>query len=128
MGIYSLINIGLVLVVIISSRWANVFGLHDLSYWIGIGAMICTTFFMSLMYPTIFASGVKGLGQNAKLGASVLIMSLIGGAILTPVMGFIADSYWAHAVAPAMIVPMFAYCVIAYFSFIGSKPRGPLCE
>ena len=128
MGVYSLINIGLVLIVIASSRWANVFGLHDLSHWIGIGAMICTTFFMSLMYPTIFASGVKGLGQNAKLGASVLIMSLIGGAILTPVMGLIADSQWAHAVAPAMIVPMFAYCVVAYFSFIGSKPGGPVCE
>lgn len=128
MGVYSLINIGLVLIVIASSRWANVFGLHDLSHWIGIGAMICTTFFMSLMYPTIFASGVKGLGQNAKLGASVLIMSLIGGAILTPVMGLIADSHWAHAVAPAMIVPMFAYCVVAYFSFIGSKPGGPVCE
>lgn len=128
MGVYSLINIGLVLIVIASSRWANVFGLHDFSHWIGIGAIICTTFFMSLMYPTIFASGVKGLGQNAKLGASVLIMSLIGGAILTPVMGLIADSQWAHAVAPAMIVPMFAYCVVAYFSFIGSKPGGPVCE
>lgn len=128
MGIYSFINIGLIMIVIASSRWANLLGLHDLSSWIGIGAMLCTTFFMSLMYPTIFASGVKGLGQNAKLGASVLIMSLIGGAILTPVMGLIADASWAHAVAPAMVIPLFSYCVIAYFSFIGSRPRNPICE
>ncbi|MDR1096827.1 MAG: L-fucose:H+ symporter permease [Tannerella sp.] len=128
MGIYSCINIGLVLLVIAASRWGNVFGLHDISCWIGICAMICTTFFMSLMYPTIFASGVKGLGPNAKLGASVLVMSLIGGAILTPVMGLIADSSRDHAIAPAMIVPMISYIVIARFAFAGSRPRGPVYE
>lgn len=127
MGIYSCINIGLVLLVIAASRWANVLGMHDTSYWIGICAMISTTFFMSLMYPTIFASGVKGLGVNTKLGASVLIMSLIGGAILTPAMGLIADSPRIHAVAPAMVIPMISYCVIVYFAFIGSRQRGPVC-
>ncbi|MDR2859189.1 MAG: hypothetical protein LBV64_02190, partial [Mediterranea sp.] len=76
----------------------------------------------------IFASGVKGLGPNTKLGASILIMSLIGGAILTPIMGFIADSSWAKAVAPALLIPIVSYCVIAYFAFIGSRPRGPIYE
>ncbi|KAA6327881.1 L-fucose-proton symporter, partial [termite gut metagenome] len=128
MGRYALINIGLVIIAISASRWANVWGLHDITYWIGICAMMFTTFFMSLMYPTIFASGVKGLGPNTKLGASILIMSLIGGAILTPIMGFIADSSWAKAVAPALLIPIVSYCVIAYFAFIGSRPRGPIYE
>jgi FHS family L-fucose permease-like MFS transporter len=128
MGRYALINIGLVIVVISASRWGNMLGIHDLSYWIGICAMIATSFFMSLMYPTIFASGLKGLGPNAKLGASALIMSLIGGAVLTPVMGLIADSPWANAVAPAMIVPIVSYIVITWFAFTGSRPRGPLYE
>jgi FHS family L-fucose permease-like MFS transporter len=128
MGIYALVNIGLVVLVISASEWANLFGLHDVSHWIGICAMMCTAFFMSLMYPTIFASGVKGLGPNAKLGASVLVMSLIGGAVLTPAMGLIADSSWAKAVAPAMIVPVISYGVIAWFAFAGSHPRGPLYD
>ena len=69
MGIYALINIALVIIVILSSRWASWTGIHDISYWIGIVAMIATTFFMSLMYPTIFASGVKNwdLIQNWEL-------------------------------------------------------------
>jgi FHS family L-fucose permease-like MFS transporter len=126
MGVYACINIGLVGLVISASRWGNLLGMHELTHWIGIGAMMATTFFMSLMYPTIFASGVKGLGPNAKLGASVLVMSLIGGAILTPVMGLIADRPWAQAVAPAMIVPAVSYLVIAVFAFAGSRPRGPV--
>jgi FHS family L-fucose permease-like MFS transporter len=124
MGVYALINIGLVAVVISSSAWANLLGIHDLSHWFGICAMMFTTFFMSLMYPTIFASGVKGLGPNAKLGASALIMSLIGGAVLTPFMGLIADN--AGAIAPAMIIPIISYAVISWYAFRGSRVRGPV--
>ncbi|MBZ5856428.1 L-fucose:H+ symporter permease [Flavihumibacter profundi] len=112
MGFYAIANICLVSVGILFPGW------------IGIWAIFCTSFFMSVMYPTIFASGVKGLGPNAKLGASFLVMSLIGGAVLTPFMGLIADR--THAIAPAMVIPLFSYFVILYYSFIGSKPAGPL--
>ena len=120
MGIYAFINVSLASLAIFSSIWAG----GSISSWFGICALICSSFFMSLMYPTIFASGVKGLGPNTKLGASALIMSVIGGAALTPVMGMIADKL--GAVAPAMIIPVISYLVIAYFSFVGSRPRGPL--
>ena len=123
MGVYALVNIGLVAIVILGSEWASWTGLHGLSYWIGIGAMIATTFFMSLMYPTNFASGVKGLGPHAKLGASILVMSLIGGALLTPLIGLIADAAWAKAVAPGMIVPAVSYAVIGWYAFFGSRVR-----
>ena len=114
MGIYAGINILLVSVGILFPGW------------IGIWAIFCTSFFMSIMYPTIFASGVKGLGPNAKLGASFLVMSLIGGAVLTPFMGLIADKW--HAIAPAMVIPLFSYFVILYYGFFGSKPSGPLYD
>ncbi len=119
MGFYALINVGLAALVILGSEWASATGIHSLSHWIGISAMMATTFFMSLMYPTIFASGMKGLGPHAKLGASVLIMSLIGGAILTPLIGLIAEASWAGAIAPGMIVPIVSYCVICWYGFYG---------
>ncbi|MDR1897523.1 MAG: L-fucose:H+ symporter permease [Prevotellaceae bacterium] len=128
MGIYALINVALAAVVILGSEWASWTGIHSLTHWIGIGAMMATTFFMSLMYPTNFASGVKGLGPHAKLGASMLVMSLIGGALLTPLIGLIAEASWAQAVAPGMIIPIISYCVICWFAFFGSRPRGPLYE
>jgi FHS family L-fucose permease-like MFS transporter len=139
MGTYALINVCLVAVAILGSGWASTkfgIGLHncvwpvpftDLQVPVGIYALIASTFFMSLMYPTNFASGIKGLGPHAKLGASILVMSLIGGAILSFIMGRIADTNWAgEAIAPAMIIPIISYCVICWYAFVGSKPRGPV--
>ncbi|MDR1331401.1 MAG: L-fucose:H+ symporter permease [Tannerella sp.] len=123
MGVYALINIGLLAVVILGSEWASWTGIHGISYWIGICAMIATTFFMSLMYPTNFASGVRGLGPHAKLGASILVMSLIGGALLTPLIGLIADAAWAKAVAPGMVIPAVSYVVISWYAFFGSRVK-----
>ena len=128
MGYYALINIGLILIVIFGSKWASWTGIHELSHWFGICAMMATTFFMSLMYPTNFASGIKGLGPHTKIGASILVMSLIGGAILTPFIGLIADSNWARAVAPGMVIPLISYVVICWYGFWGSRPRGPVYQ
>ena len=125
MGIYALINMGLILIVILGSKWASWTGIHTISYWFGICAMMATTFFMSLMYPTNFASGIKGLGPHTKIGASILVMSLIGGAMLTPLIGLIGDK-WAHAIAPGMIIPFISYIVICWYGFYGSRPRGPV--
>jgi FHS family L-fucose permease-like MFS transporter len=128
MGVYALINIGLLAVVILGSEWASWTGIHGISYWIGICAMIATTFFMSLMYPTNFASGVRGLGPHAKLGASILVMSLIGGALLTPLIGLIADAAWAKAVAPGMVIPAVSYVVICWYAFFGSRVKAKVRE
>jgi FHS family L-fucose permease-like MFS transporter len=150
MGIYALTNIVLVAVAILGSRWAaerfgtNLYGLtfplpvgiyDSTPLPVGIYAISATTLFMSLMYPTNFASGMKGLGPNAKLGASILVMSLIGGAVLSKLMGFIGNmdiatvgAGAAKAIAPGLIVPIISYCVIAWYAFAGSRPRGPLYE
>jgi FHS family L-fucose permease-like MFS transporter len=141
MGIYALINIVLVSFSILCSGWANTkFGIGlntwtlpvpftDLSVPLGVYTLISTTFFMSLMYPTNFASGIKGLGKNAKLGASILVMSMIGGALLSLLMGRIADTRWANGqIAGSMIVPAFAYCVIGWYAFKGSVQKEPVSD
>jgi FHS family L-fucose permease-like MFS transporter len=109
MGIYSLVNVVLVAIGVL------------LPGWIGLWAVFLTSFFMSLMFPTIFALGLKGLGPNTKIGGSLIVMAVIGGAIFTPIMGRIFEA--THSMATAMIVPLVCYLFITYYAFIGSKPR-----
>jgi len=87
--------------------------------WIGLWSIFLTSFFMSLMFPTIFALGLKELGPNTKLGGSMIVMGIVGGAVFTPIMGLIAT----HSMARAMLVPLCCYFFIAYFAFVGSKVR-----
>lgn len=114
MGIYSLVNILLVTLAIINPGFP------------GVWALVISSFFMSLMFPTIFALGVKGLGPHTKIGGSIIIMAIIGGAIWTPLMGLISDK--THSMAYAMVVPVISYIYVGYYSFYGSKPSGPLYD
>ncbi len=86
--------------------------------WVGLWSIFLTSFFMSLMFPTIFALGIKDLGPSTKLGCSLLIMSIIGGAILTPIMGLIAET--GHGTALAYLVPLVAYVGVAFYAFLGA--------
>jgi len=114
MGVYSIINIILLSIAILNPGF------------LGVWALVLSSFFMSLMFPTIFALGVKGLGPNTKIGGSMIIMAIIGGAVWTPIMGWISDS--THSMAYAMIIPVISYVYVCYYSFVGSKPSGPLYE
>ena len=107
MGAYSVVNIVLVSLGVLFPGW------------FGLWCVFLTSFFMSLMFPTIFALGLKGLGPNTKLGGSLLVMAIVGGAVLTPVMGFISEKF--HGIAWAYTVPLAAYIVIALYSFYGSN-------
>lgn len=79
----------------------------------GIGALILASFGMSIMFPTIFAMGVSHVGNQSSLAASVLIMAIIGGSILTALMGAISD--YSH-IRYAFLVPAGCFAVIGYFS------------
>jgi FHS family L-fucose permease-like MFS transporter len=109
MGAYSIANIILVGVAVFTPGW------------LGLWCVFLTSFFMSLMFPTIFALGLKGLGPNTKLGGSLLVMAIVGGAVLTPIMGFI--SVKTQSLALAYTVPLLAYVIIALYSFWGSQQR-----
>jgi len=107
LGIYALMNVMLVAI-----------GL-SLPGWVGLWAIFLTSFFMSLMFPTIFALGLKGLGPNTKIGGSLLVMAIIGGAVFTPAMGFMSEAL--HNLAWAYCLPLTSYIFIAYYAFVTSR-------
>jgi FHS family L-fucose permease-like MFS transporter len=87
--------------------------------WIGLWAIFLTSFFMSLMFPTIFALGLRNLGDNTKVGASIIVMAIIGGAIFTPLIGWVFQS--TQSMAQAMIVPMVCYVAVGAYALWGSQ-------
>ena len=87
--------------------------------WLGVGCLIVLSFFMSMMFPTIFALGIKGLGTRTKTGGSLIVMSIIGGAALTPMMGKVADT---SGIALAYFVPAGCFVLIALYAWLGSQP------
>jgi FHS family L-fucose permease-like MFS transporter len=109
MGIYSLVNIALVAVGVAFPGW------------VGLWAIFVTSFFMSVMFPTIFALGIDGLDRNTKIGGSLIVMAIVGGAVLTPLMGWISQTQ--HSIAKAYMVPLFCYCGIALYSFVGVRMK-----
>jgi FHS family L-fucose permease-like MFS transporter len=111
MGAYSLINVGLLALGVFRPGW------------VGLWAVFLTSFFMSLMFPTIFATGLRGLGVNTKIGGSLIVMGMIGGAVLTPLMGWMSVA--TQSVAMAYLVPMAGYLCVALYAYYGSnlKPR-----
>lgn len=84
----------------------------------GLYALTATSFFMSLMFPTIFALSIKNLGALAKAGSSFLVMAIIGGAVITNIMGGISD---LTSMKYAMSVPLVCFIVIAVFSIVSGK-------
>jgi FHS family L-fucose permease-like MFS transporter len=85
---------------------------------LGLGAMFGTFFFMSVMFPTIFALGIRGLGDYTKLGSSLIVMSIVGGAIAAPFMGHIADT---HSMRIGFGVPLVCFVFIALYGMIWPK-------
>jgi FHS family L-fucose permease-like MFS transporter len=75
---------------------------------------------MSIMFPTIFALGVKGLGPNTKLGGSFIIMAIIGGAIFPPLMGLVQVTTGRMSLSFA--IPLLSYLYIIFYSYRGSVP------
>ena len=107
--IYSVINIVLSAIAIVSTGMITVYAL------IGVG------FFMSIMFPTIFALGIQGLGVDTKIGSSLIIMSIVGGALIPLIMGRIADI--THNIQNGYIIPLICFIVVGYFGWKGYKVK-----
>jgi len=86
---------------------------------VGTVALLAASFFMSIMFPTIFAASIRGLGDLTKLGSSLIVMAIIGGAVFTNVMGLVSDN--TGHIRFAMIVPLACFIVIAAFA---ARSRG----
>ena len=107
MGIYCAANVVLVTIGIAEPGW------------IGLWGIFLTSFFMSLMFPTIFAMGLRGLGEDTKLGGSMLVMAIIGGAVVTQAMALVSEVL--HSLALAYLVPLGCYLFIMLYSFAGDR-------
>ncbi len=82
-------------------------------------AVVLLGLFHSIMFPTIFALSLKDLGAYTKLGSSLLVMSIVGGAIVPALMGRISD---AATIQVAFVVPLVCHAYILYFAIRGYKP------
>lgn len=87
---------------------------------VGSIALIAISAFMSLMFPTIFGLGCRGLGSDTKVGASGLIMAILGGALITPLQGWVIDQ---SNVSMSYIVPLVCFVVIAFFAFYSGRVK-----
>lgn len=81
--------------------------------------LIAMAFFMSIMFPTIFSMGIDGLGHNTKIGSSLIVMAIVGGALLPPVLGLISDI--TGNIQYGYTVPLICFAVILLFAFNGHK-------
>lgn len=109
LAVYAVINVLLCGVVVWHHQWLSIYSL------------IGVFFFESIMFPTIFALGVKDVGHHTKKASSFLIMSIVGGAIMPYVMGVISDKY---STATAYAVPMLCFIIVAWYGWKGSKVEG----
>jgi FHS family L-fucose permease-like MFS transporter len=82
-------------------------------------AISLTYFFMSIMFPTIFALSIKNLGDQVKLGSGLVIMAIVGGAVLPPLTGYLSLA----GLENALIVPLVSFLVIMFFGMTGYKVK-----
>jgi FHS family L-fucose permease-like MFS transporter len=92
--------------------------------WIGSGlsavvAVSCIYFFMSIMFPTIFALSIRNLGEQVKLGSGLVIMAIVGGAVLPPLTGWLSLS----GVHNALLIPLISFIFIVYYGVSGYKVK-----
>jgi FHS family L-fucose permease-like MFS transporter len=86
--------------------------------WLSAACVFASYFLMSVMFPTIFALGIFGLGLRAKRASSFIVMAIMGGAILPKLMGYVADKF---DMSRGFIVPMFCFALVALYGFAWPK-------
>jgi FHS family L-fucose permease-like MFS transporter len=105
--IYAVINIVLLLISFMTAGMTSVY------------AIIGVSFFMSVMFPTIFALGIHDLKEDTKIGSSLIIMAIIGGAIFPLIMGYVGD----NNIKLAFMVPLVCFVVVFLFGIKGHQPK-----
>ena len=105
--IYAVICAGLCIVAI---NYTGVFTLY---------AIIGICFFMSIMFPTIFSLGIKDLGPDTEMASSLIVMSIVGGAVMPRFFGLISDG--TKNIQNGYVVPFVCFLVVAYFGWQGHK-------
>jgi FHS family L-fucose permease-like MFS transporter len=102
LGLYGALNVLMCLLVVLKLGWVSLI------------AVFASYFFMSVMFPTIFALGIFGLGANAKKASSFIVMAIMGGAIMPKVMGHLADR---TDMSIGFIVPLACFAIVSAYGF-----------
>jgi FHS family L-fucose permease-like MFS transporter len=111
LAVYATVNVIAMIMVIASLGWGSIMAIY-----------VCY-FCMSIMFPTIFALGIKNLGGLTKKGSSLLVMMVAGGAVCPAFMGWIADT---SSMAIGFVVPMICFAFILFFGLEGYKYKQPV--
>lgn len=109
--LYALINILLCAVIVFIKGQAGVY------------AFIGVEFFMSIMYPTIFSLGIKSMKDKTEIASSYMVMMIIGGALLPPLLGAIADNF--GNIAAGYIVPLISFAIVFLYSIMQRRGLRP---
>jgi len=112
LSLYAVINMGLLAVVVLAHGRIAVY------------ALMAVPFFLSIMFPTIFALGIRDLGEETKLASSLLVMSIIGGAFTPVVMGQISDRTGGN-IQVADMMPVVCMMFILWFGLRGHHIKNP---
>ena len=102
LGLYGLLNVTFCLIVILKLGWVSVV------------CVFANYFCMSIMFPTIFALGIHGLGERAKKASAFIVMAIMGGAILPKLMGAVGDHY---GMSRAFIVPLVCFAFVSFYGY-----------
>jgi MFS transporter, FHS family, L-fucose permease len=86
-------------------------------------ALIGVEFFMSIMFPTIFSLSIQGLGSKTKLGSSLVIMSIVGGALFPLLMGKVSD---LSNIQVAYLIPASCFLTVFYFAIKNIRSKKPI--
>ena len=109
LGLYALLNVGLMGLAVTRPGM------------VGAYAIVAASFFLSIMFPTIFALGLKGLGPNTKLAGSLLVMAIVGGAVFPLFLGAIAKQ--TGSLALGYVVPLAGFAGVALYGFFAPSPK-----
>ena len=109
LGLYGLLNVVACTLVFLRLGWISVF------------CVFASYFLMSIMFPTIFALGIFGLGARAKKASAFIVMAIMGGAVLPKLMGHVADQY---DMSRGFIVPLVCFAFVALYGFLWPKLSG----
>ncbi|HEU5366714.1 MAG TPA: glucose/galactose MFS transporter, partial [Hanamia sp.] len=110
LSIYSVISVLLCLTAILGKGGYVIYSLGGLG------------FFMSIMFPTIFTLGIAELGNDTKTGSSLLVMSVVGGAVFPYIMGTVID-FNHDNIQAGYIIPLVCFIIILYFGLVGYKVK-----
>ena len=87
----------------------------------GVYALVAVSGCMSLMFPTIYGLAVRGLGNDTKIGASGMIMAIVGGAVFPAIQGMVSDTFGSIDIS--YVVPMLCFVFILFYSFFAFRKK-----